>query len=130
MKPTLLLLFSLLAICSYSQSGYGGMLAKGGDWRMCGTYDDFDTLYFHQVEPGTLIEECEGKYLTQLLVYPDNSFRLLNWKNSVCFINEPGSIETNENTGDIRFYFEDGTSRDFLLIFLNKQKLVLVDRNF
>lgn len=126
----LFLLMVLVLTKNISAQVISNMIAEGKDWRMCGTYEDRDTLEFRKYDIQAPIQDCNGKAVTQLLTYPGNKFRFLNWNKGNCLINEPGMIEVNDANGEIRFYFDDGSSRDFLMIFLNKNKLILVDKNY
>ncbi|HAA01278.1 MAG TPA: hypothetical protein DEP18_06395 [Flavobacteriales bacterium] len=105
-------------------------LIKGADWRMCGSHQDKDTLRFFRYDAKVKGTQCFQQTYTQLLTYSPNEFRILNWTNGACNINEPGTFEANDSNGTIRFYFDDGSSRDYLMLFLNKEKLVLVDLKY
>jgi hypothetical protein len=106
------------------------MLVSGGDWRICGNIDKSDTLVFSRVAPETVAYSCQQDEFAQLLFYPGLKFRLMIWDHDVCFIHTPGNLEINEGSGEFRFYFDDGTSRDYILIYIDKKKLVLVDKNY
>jgi hypothetical protein len=110
--------------------GFGDLILKGADWRMCGTYEEKDTLVFMRYETADPNPTCKNDVCTQLLVYEGLKFRFLTWEKNLCNINLPGLMEINDQTGDILFSFEDGTSRSFRMLFINKQKFVLIDRGY
>jgi hypothetical protein len=97
---------------------------------MCGTYEEKDTLVFMRYETADPNPTCKNDVCTQLLVYEGLKFRFLTWEKNLCNINLPGLMEINDQTGDILFSFEDGTSRSFRMLFINKQKFVLIDRGY
>ena len=120
--------FFLTAPFCYSQT-FAGMLSDVNGWRMCGSPEGRDTLVFLKASHSTVASSCENNEYAQLLIDENLSFRLLIWTHEVCFIN-PGVMELNEDTGEFRFYYDDGSSRDYLMIYLDKKKLVLVDRDY
>lgn len=124
--------FLLVIFQSNSVVGQGmaDMIIKGSDWRICGTYLEKDTLEFKKVESKVAMFDCGKQYTSQLLFSADQVFRFLLWDDNIVLLDISGNFELNDANGEIRFYFEDGTSRDFILSYLNNKKMVLIDKNY
>lgn len=110
--------------------GMSDMIIRGGDWRICGTYLEKDTLEFKRVDSKVALFDCGKNYTSQLLFSPGKLFRFVLWDRDVILLDISGNFEVNDSNGEIRFYFEDGSSRDFILSYLNNKRMVLIDKHY
>lgn len=105
-------------------------MMKCHDWRSCGTYLERDTMFFSHIQSKVALFDCGDQFTSQLLFTEGNSFQFLLWQGDIILFQQEGIFEVNENTGEIRFYFDDGSSHDFLMTYLNNKKMVLIDKRY